>query len=233
MLLPIYKQKLITQFVNQFQSGGMKYLTKEQRHSIYKIFGAYKVEQIQLNSKKILVMSEAARMFGWLAILTARKVIVIWQRANVIAPNVDRDCSYDPVEMLEVAEGILRQTLDVEKANDALCNKFYFGIANLETLTTERTFRAMYAAYAALQVIFDGIEGLLLQNSDFASIAMKAYSLREDGLVGLWDSDEFLSEYEYRAQKIDSEKETQFWEWWLTEAIPQAWELTQETYNPQ
>jgi hypothetical protein len=31
--------------------------------------------------------------------------------------------------------------------------------------------------------------------------------------------------------EFDDRKRLEFWEWWLTEAIPQAWDLGQDSYQ--
>jgi hypothetical protein len=37
------------------------------------------------------------------------------------------------------------------------------------------------------------------------------------------------SDPKHQLIRIDPQKELEFWEWWLTEAIPKAWELASKT----
>jgi hypothetical protein len=70
---------------------------------------------------------------------------------------------------------------------------------------------------------YDGIGGIGI---DFASIAMASYSFKESEKTDLIDKRQIND-----LENFDPQKRLEFWEWWLTEAIPQAWELAQQSTN--
>ena len=64
-----------------------------------------------------------------------------------------------------------------------------------------------------------------IMRNDFATKAALAYSLLEEQDDVRVDYAEPMFFKEYVSLKKDKSKQKEFWEWWLTEAIPQAWEL--------
>lgn len=274
---PLALQSLCDQYLEKVRNDPQHSLEAADRSAIYQAFGpllGMKQREIQ-NGR--LILTQADKAFGWLGIITARKVIPIWEAATVEDVDDNEDFSANPNEMLRVAEGVLLGTIDAQIALDRdLCNRFYYGGTGLEKRTTKPVYCANSASYAALESIYSGVEGL---NSDFTSRAIMAYAGIDENESGLWwdaqiaqadknietwletETDEdakgfreafealnlklealnpeiieqvegWMAENKRRAEKFipikyDPQKGLEFWQWWLGEAIPQAWDAVE------
>lgn len=63
-----------------------------------------------------------------------------------------------------------------------------------------------------------------MYDKDFVTAAVKAYTAIDRNPLG---------EYKLWPDEFDAKKRLEFWEWWLTEAIPQAWELAKQSKLPK
>jgi hypothetical protein len=144
-----------------------------------------------------------------------------------------------PHRMLKTAEEVLYQTLDVKTAHDHLwLGEYYHYLGSLPYDLTYNAYCVVCAAYNALNMVF-GNEPfhrvfwephpvdetttdtrLQPEKSDVASAAVQAYAAIDENEPGVWCSDS----KPYKPITFDSQKRLAFWEWWLTEAIPIAWE---------
>jgi len=70
------------------------------------------------------------------------------------------------------------------------------------------------------------IKGLFNESIDFSHFTMRACAVI-DNQVEQNKNDVIL----LGRKKFDVQIELEFWEWWLTEAIPQAWELAQQSIS--
>ena len=159
-----------------------------------------------------------------LEILTAKRVLPLWQEA---LPNIQL-----PEQVLDLAEQVLDGFLDFETACNAnILDELYQLLGgDLEDEVPATVEFAGESAYCAfVNIRHQPFQDLLVDEKltddkfysqlggDAASSAVKAFA----GVVidGYW------------VKKSDPQKRLEFWEWWLTEAIPQAWELAQSSYQ--
>jgi len=141
--------------------------------------------------------------------------------------------------MVEMIEGLLIKNIKFENALVAYREIFYYGSSKSDfTYNIENAYQS---AYNALGLVLFGRDvereildedDLIRLTGDFVTEAMKAYSIIDTNKPGHWlYSKGAISKLS--GIEVDLQKRLEFWEWWLTEAIPQAWELAQETYKPQ
>lgn len=163
--------------------------------------------------------------FTRLEILTAKRVLPIWQEA---LPN-----NQLPEQILDLAEQVLNGSLDFEIARNASALDELYQLlgGDLEDEVPATVEFAGEAAYCAfVNIRHQPFQNLLVDEKltddkfysqlggDAASSAVKAFAgVLMDG---------------YWVKKSDPQKRLEFWEWWLTEAIPQAWDLAQSSYKP-
>jgi hypothetical protein len=193
-------------------------------------------------------LSLADRVYGWLAIITARKVLPIWEQFGT-GEIGDESYSHDPTTMLKTAEDFMLGLAETSQVKIDLCNRFHFGVIGVEYQTNKQGWYANGAAYRALEAIFQGGEDPSADN--FVMEAVGAFSIVDPNEPGLWWEkywEDYREKYIREAEKeenrsekvkkfvpitIDTEKQLEFWEWWLTEAIPEAWHLAQYNLDAQ
>lgn len=178
-----------------------------------------------------------------LAILTARYVLPVWQQAVPAMVARDDTLPVDlPQMMLDMAEGVLNSTVSPNEANNALCDDFYHAMGAIAYDVTYEVWCASNAAYSALKAVLgykpfriDEIDVSVSDDTlspgdgDVALSALNAFTASDNDAPGVWA----FTTKSHSPLSFDIQKRLEFWEWWLTEAIPQAWELAQETYKPE
>jgi hypothetical protein len=177
--------------------------------------------------------------FGWLSFLSAKFVAPLWEQ------EVPQD---DIVErMLTMSEGFLNGTIHTFDVRDEL-ELFYNATGNAYDEAPGAAGAVLGSAYAALMCcqgyipfkeispkqVENGLPDELLASwrADAASYSVMAYSgyaYREEILFNrklYATEEEMLSDF-LQSVNTDFEptKRKYFWEWWLLEAIPQAWKL--------
>jgi len=249
MPIPRETQQLIEQALTMVRKDPGHHLSPAIRFEIYKSFGnsnhtnnLSSIKEVRKGEDVFLKLSLADKTLGFLSILTARKVLPIWLD-NEAAQFIDNDEEYsnDPVEMLKIAENVINNTLKPSRAYVDLCSRFYNGLLSLEYTVNEKIYCVALAAYSSLEVTLCGIEGLRFSSHkkvnytdeevtygqrDFAAFATRAYISIDTGEAGNWRFKNRNSE-KYVPLVFDPQKRLEFWEWWLTQAIPQAWELAE------
>lgn len=201
--------KVITQDTNH-------YLQPFYRQKIYKAFGPANRRD---NVENPLTLTFADKVFSWLAILAARYVLPIWQQ-----PFPQDNL---PQHLLATAEGVLKGTVQVqiaEKLADATWEQL-----EREGTEGERLYpypAAFFVAVAANEALFTAL-GL----DRWHDVEIRENENESD--LDPWTSDS--AKYSCAAfaggiwgETFDSQKSFEFWEWWLIEAIPQAWQLATE-----
>lgn len=195
---------------------------------------------------------------GWLALLTARKVLFIWERTPPYYSF--------PQLLVNDAESFLQNNLSLPdlKAKYDFEELTITGFYNdPETYTDKQKYSGQATLLACTEA-----QGILLFNQlfpndlihkmeeeiiqgypdemlrdfyiDCASMAVCAYS----GISFDWDIvddsvSEWINDFQELLNIINTtfdpefipEKRLEFWKWWLKEAIPQAWELAQQSSN--
>lgn len=251
MDLPSNLQATLSKYREMVRSADNHQLSFEGRLILYREFGLHQTDDVldKTTGNWHLVLTPAACVLGWLAILTARKVLPFWDPSNLPLEARNDIYSCGPYEMLEVAEKALLRKITADEAKDDLLGKFYYGLSGKEHFLTDRALNANGAAngaaYDALETVVYGLESFEKVSDDFASYAMKAAALlnspRKDSTLNpeffglevdvVFNADFKGSLFLKEPEIYSSEKALDFWEWWLSEAIPRAWELAGQN-NP-
>jgi hypothetical protein len=108
-------------------------------------------------------------------------------------------------------------------ANQKLIIYDDFGFENLEPSAHQNRFDTVSLAQDDL------IDSIDFSKDDFAAFAERAYTSFDENAPGLWAKKYPPYIKQYKPLSIDTQKRLEFWEWWLTEAIPQAWELAHKS----
>lgn len=165
----------------------------------------------------------------WLALITFEKVLPIWdeywcsKRIEELVGVVYLDTIVTPYRTLTLSKNIL---LGLIKVDEKVFNKVYdlsLGMEAQEKIPYKIScvYATIFQAFSLIlysgrnlpiHFIFDDI--ISYHRVDFASEAVKAYTCVSD------DSTTYF----------DPAKRVEFWKWWLTEAIPQAWQLAQTSF---
>ncbi len=131
----------------------------------------------------------------------------------------------DAKEMLELAPQILRNEVDILTGKESLSGKFWYFSFKGAAYNLSRLYCA--AAFCLKTIIYGSATAERPLNSagykaitlDFAQEAALAFSALPDPVVRDWE------EAESAPVAFDPRKRLEFWEWWLTCAIPRAWEM--------
>jgi hypothetical protein len=226
-----------------------KTLNFQDRLIIYRMFGItnypdnfQKVKE-RLKNVTFPTLTPADLTFCWLGIITSSHILSIWH--NFIEEEYEYDEEYTwlyelPSRLLTLAEELISGKADWQSSFErTFHSEYYHTIGHIDSQVNEKALWVCYAAYQTLVLIFTGYFGIDYTNDyflmgegnygpeeyyDFAQMASKAYSaIDENEEVGGKIRLERLNRY--KPIKYDLEKQAEFWLWWLTEAIPQAWKL--------
>lgn len=156
--------------------------------------------------------------YGELAILTAHYTLPIWENAVPIIVARDETIPKDvPHIMLLLARQVLEGSVSPQNANILFSHDYYHMLGAISHDVPYAPWEAAYAAYNALGMIL-GVNPFQGER-DVAVTAMHAYAASDVSN----DPEESLGPG-HKPIWFDNEKCVIFWEWWLTEAIPEAWE---------
>lgn len=193
---------------------------------------------------------------NWLGIITARKVAHLWALSPDLT-ELDREECQPPDDILAIAEKALAGEVSYEKIEDTL--QEIAQNLNIEICVKYEVTCAYNAAYWALTAINSSLRFLPIillrspnidnlperEQYDFATYAQKAYCVIDKNPPGRiadyygWNvnSEDYPENngYWYRYGELiplefDLQKRLEFWHWWLTEAIPQSFELAATSY---
>jgi len=169
------------------------------------------------------------RRYGYLGILTAQHVLPIWDRS--VKP-ADR---WMPRKMLAFAEDVLKGIKKPSEVNGFYLEDFHHFL--------DMQFEVKYDAWCALRASYDALgmclgappftrcydldkNKFVLSDNDAAQFAVVAYSIVDDSEPGDWRT--HFRKTRNKEWIFDFEKRLEFWEWWLTEAVPAAWRMAEE-----
>lgn len=311
MRLTTQLNQLSNYYLKTVQTRPQHHLKPSERFLLYKSFGKSRLSQpsyskirsvydyeqtLQHYVNELANLTFADHVLGWLAILTVQQALFTWDQFDeqIREQHFVDGLNIRPHTIVEAAETVLIGTADLDKVFGDAVGDYHMGstITNFVTYDLACTYTA---ANSALSVILYG--GNILDDDasfidddisyifgDFASEAVKAYSVIDTNKPGAWQqeglrrlelglqdlaanpqvdpivkkalgldspTDEevlsrlgFLShEFEewqiekseqtksYQQQTFDPTKRLEFWQWWLTEAIPQAWEMANQTFS--
>lgn len=170
-----------------------------------------------------------------LGVLSVEKVLPIWTKQS---RQLDFENVTSPQKILETVRNVLNNKSTFSETVFVFSEEFNLGL-NIKSWVTYEMYCVYEAAYLTLDIVLNGLkindeetfldDSIIWYNANFLSATVKAYTITDNSSAGEWEFLEKGSEL----IKIDIQKRLEFWEWWLTEAIPQAWQLAQETYQSQ
>lgn len=215
MKLPKQTQKLIDHYLEEVRLDPQHNIKASDRFKLYESFGPTFVDQV----------------LGWLAVITVKKVLYVWER---VKEQVDADPNLltTPQEIIETCEKLLSNSINIDSVRDNYSDyNTGLGIQHIVTFDVANSYKA---AYGALELIMFGSRivnpsfksnngEVYDSNADFAERAIAAYASIDPNPPGdFWDAG-------ISSLSFDLLRRLEFWQWWLTEAIPQAWELASQS----
>ena len=164
-----------------------------------------------------------SRCFQGLQIITAQHVLPIWKKTE--------DNNSLAESLIQLAQQVFNHEQRPENLKEEL-QKIWVEMdwADMSSAYPERAFAALCSAFETLRILINGFErwddrGLGQENEEdtddelyqWGNDSARWASIAEAG----WLMDTSPSEDKNRLK---------FWEWWLTEAVPQAWKLAQTSF---
>ena len=253
MPMPPETQQLIEQALESVRNDPQHNLNLYQRFAIYYSFGRSRLhlsgytksgeesnlaEGDKISEEEFTNPNLADFALSWLAILTTKKVELIW---NGIWEQIDIEenkwfIGKNSFENgLQDCNRLLLGNLTYREGVNSLYENVYWTLNQVDNRTTYDIAQAYRTLYVTVEFILDGLPGIyrggiIVENlvaedvhvNDFTVPAIEAYSSIDESPRG--DSNCFPPP---KPIKYDLSKRLEFWEWWLTEAIPQAWELAE------
>jgi hypothetical protein len=202
MKLPLQTQYLIGQSLELIRNDPEHKLGPLQRIPIYESF--YTEENNYGNTA-----------FLRLQLITAYHVLPIWKEAQAENPLTE--------DLLKMAKQVLLQEVDKEAFKD----KFQEIWVDLDWAEAESTYP--HAVFAVVAAVFETLR-IMLEGFD----SWKEWELSENDIeddLAVWGNDSATwasnacAGWIMDTDAAHSQKRLEFWEWWLAEAIPQAWEF--------
>ncbi|OJV96322.1 MAG: hypothetical protein BGO39_01000 [Chloroflexi bacterium 54-19] len=196
-------------------------------------------EQIESGN---LDLSVADLALAHLAIVSVQKVLPLWEKEWVRIHKEDPETTNVTIILLEATKALLTRTMNPKEASILLSNSH----ATVGSLEWDFSYNAYCVSVSSEETLAMALIGLWRINSqiqskkfininddetntsfDFAAWSAKAWSAIDENAPGGWA---VLVGYKGLVNvRFDAQKRLEFWEWWLTEAIPQAWDLAQHT----
>jgi len=189
-------QGLLAAYLDDVRAHSQHALLPIHRRAIYDNFGS-------------LDNRASRRRRGWLDILATRRVVPIWRQAR---PNDDRaEC------LVTLAGRVLNDETNAIQAQDE-AEEIWEWLMEGESIRGP----AFFALGTAVRTVFTTIG-----DDPWNGMAMMVHETDAD--IDPWSSDAAKWASSAIAGPVwqpdsDSAKRLEFWTWWLTEAIPAAWE---------
>ena len=228
MPIPTHLEREIAEGLKELQLESARQLKPTRRLAIYQaLWPSLNLENDYYDNFVAAThptISIEHRRYGYLGIVTVRHVLSIWdQSAKPVAED-------PPRRMLALAEGVIEGVEDPGEVNGFYLQEFYYSLEAESHDVKYGAWRALRAAYNALGMALGAppfynardlkTNGFVLLDNDAAQEAAIACSVIDDHEAGTWWEKYFRQE----EWSFDLDKKLKFWEWWLTEAIPEAWE---------
>jgi hypothetical protein len=226
MTVPAYVRIMLLEVLEEVRRHPEHDIPGYRRMELYQSFGPsinlsgapYK----RLISSSRFDISDQHRNYGSLAVSTASYVLPIWDKSvsHILATDdtIPADLLHN---ILLVSKGVLYQDVDPYEASIMLNHDFYHTLGSISFGVGYKVWGVANAAYNALRMVL-GVSPLE-DKDDAAVIAAKSYAAIE----GTPEEGETGSPGIEPVQ-FDAQKRLEFWEWWLAEAIPAAWEQAKE-----
>jgi hypothetical protein len=231
-------QAIISNELKQLVDSSKSAIEGSKRTEIFMAFGSSNLRHAAEHKNSPSVLSTADHIRAYVDLITARKVVPLWQLACLetegFVPDA-RDLSgirqqektyleqrkqrhIEQISVYDVPRTFIPSHI-LEMAELALAGKINdFGAFYQETNELwqiyprpEQMEREFYIKWAAQEALYDAA-GWLRSNpqppAEFASLAF----------AGIFEGEDF----DNRRCIMDKNKQREFWLWWLSEAIPQA-----------
>lgn len=247
-MLPEKTQYLIFQYLQKIEYDANHELKHLERLNLYSSLGLSRISSSNPHKGKnydkqkyedylriqLQNLTFGDEVIGWLSIVSAKSILPVWGRIWE-QTSVKSSDIVQPQDVLEVAEKFLLKKLTYDDLIDFYCD---FNVAlNIQHCVTFDVASSFKAAYCALEMIMYGLEFVYStihpnketynSQADFAAVAEEAYSSRDPNPPGQWE----WSNRDALPIEFDVSKRFEFWKWWLAEAIPQAWELAEQSFK--
>ena len=188
----------------------------------------------RLEIYKLLISAEKFNKIyqirGILGIKSVKLIMPIWkslvQTQGKSFSNKDKVLPYD---FLKASENLINGAGSIENARK-MCASGWYDVGYIHSKVIENNLpeEMYYIPGAAVNLLHEiiGVEFLgklqsweQMSNDELAkfSFACDVAGLVENSYIGI--------------EKANNQRRLEFWIWWLTEAIPQAWELAQSSYQ--
>ena len=250
-------QTLIKLGLEEVRSSPKHILRAEIRRSIYRIICPAAESPLfidQLRDAKTNSWPVGYFKYTWLVLLTARKVLPVlkdYARRNIQEKEKHSGLINFPGRILMVAEKVARRKIEINEANSLLCSDFYLGMSGAGLAFPYPVSCSAFASYEALVMMLYGAN-----RYDLSQKVVEAFSAIDENAPGIWSknyfpidaiqpnfySAYFLDEQTVQDRKTgypsifhppipiryDLEKRLTFWEWWLSSAVPEALERSDD-----
>ncbi len=209
MEIPQETQELINYYLKMVRGDPNHDLLARDR---IKIYGSFKEVDAPHYQKFI----------GRLAILAAQKVLKYW---DLVKPGYSDQMPY---RILEIAENLWQGKIQINDIDEDIWEDFYQGGGALLSSSEEEIPSAAKFTLCAAHSAFCLVRGIKpFNNFDRKQIQE---GISNEILYGSWGDGASSASCAYSYQSTvkgkriyDPVKCLEFWEWWLTQAIPQAW----------
>ncbi len=216
--LPSQLQFLVVQELEKLHQRSNHRVDAQTRRSIYQAFGP-PTERLSIRAR------------SWLAILTAQKVLPIFQQA---LPAEDM-----PQRLIEMAIAVVEKKVDVEEAYQLATEGHEMVGRQWGYDEADVPWNAWFAGNAAVRALLETVTHEPFQRLDkFWKLGQLPTSDRQIVRADEWLDEELAQVGGDVASaaamawacgtadpKCDPDKLREFWEWWLAQAIPKAWEI--------
>jgi len=221
MAIPVNLAEIIDDALATVRNHPEHRLGAKQRRTVYESFGPRNDPT-------------ANRARGWLAVLTAQHVLPIGEQ---VFPDEDI-----PRRLVEMAEGVLEGAIDPQVAHRReivegvdIQDWGYPEEAPWNVFLAGKTGERALAETLGQDLLALGLVWVDIDTPDESGIPMEEWpdeKLAEDyGDTASAAAVAFACDPHSPAIKCDPDRFLDFWEWWLTEAIPTAWEKASTSDN--
>jgi hypothetical protein len=217
MPLPGYVRSMIDEALTEISLDSEHHFTLTRRFALYKALGSPDPQPSILNPFR-----------GWLGVLTAKYVLPIWHQALPIWEDIPPDLPDDnrlPDQLITTAEGVLSGTISLEVAQKEAGDQWYV-VGNIgdefSAYRDDKPVTVYFACDAALKALCEAL------NQEFLGKLRNWEKYTDDNLPDFVRDSASSAVVAYAGNnesgEVNIDKRQEFWEWWLSEAMPLAWE---------
>jgi hypothetical protein len=218
--------------LNIVQADRKKQMSLEQRVKLYESLGASSFrpfpEQVQNFEQEVkargkIAFTDADKVRANLGFLTVEHVLPVWDAFF----KGDKEASFVQ-QMLDLSKKLVQGKVSSLQAHLEINDGFYSDM-NIGLACPYPVYSVADAAYELLSSLaYREMESLnkRFPHNDFAVRACDAVSAIDRNEPGAWGraNKEGVQKIEY-----DLTERYNFWKWWLTDAVPKAWNIIHET----